>query len=335
MRRNAVLKVHRMVKEGYILAIMVLALGALPAIAQTHVYTFESGPEGWSGDFADYPVTDSLFYELSWHQAPLPWPLSSADSAFMISGNNHSDDLFMFLKRKITGLVPHRAYKVTITVDAASRYPTHATGVGGAPGEGVVLKAGAMAVEPKKVLNSGYYRMNIDKANQVLPGADMDTIGHVGVTDTTTVYTIIRRSNATHPCTVTADAAGEVWICIGTDSGFEATTTLYFDRITVVFDAATGVKDPRDLPSEHHLGYNYPNPFNPLTVIPIDLTTDEHVELRVYDMIGREVAVLIDGMVTAGRSEVPFNATGLASGVYIYRMSAGRVQVARTMVMVR
>ncbi|MBK7259548.1 MAG: T9SS type A sorting domain-containing protein [Ignavibacteriae bacterium] len=319
----------------WMVLVAIVSLSAVPAGAQTHLFTFESGLDGWTCDFADYPVTDSLFYELSWGHAALPWPLSTADSTIRISGNNHSDDLFMFLKKRITGLTPHHAYRVTITVDVASRYPTNAAGVGGAPGEGVVFKAGAVMDEPMKVQDGGNYRMNIDKGDQSQRGADMDTIGHAGVTDTTTAYTMIRRTNAAHPCTVTADASGAVWICIGTDSGFEATTTLYFDRITVIFDAATDVKDPRGLPADHRLGYNYPNPFNPLTMIPIDLAADEHVDLRVYDMIGREVAVLIDGMMAAGRRDVPFNATGLASGVYIYRMSAGRVQLARTMVMVR
>ena len=322
-------------KNVWIFLIVMLSLSGIRSEAQTHVFPFEDGNEGWIGDFADYPVGDSLFYELAWAHAPLPWPLSSADSALMISGNNHSDDLFMFIKRKIGGLIPHHTYRVTISMDIASRYPTNAAGVGGAPGEGVVLKAGAMAREPVRVVVSGDYRMNIDKSNQMQPGADMDTIGHVGVTDTTTVYTIIHRSNLSHPCTVTADAAGEVWICIGTDSGFEATSTLYFDRITVAFSPATHVEDPRGKPQEHRLGQNYPNPFNPATMIPIDLVTEEHVDLRVYDLSGREVAVLLNGVTDAGRIEVRFNGPGLASGTYIYRLLAGRVQTARTMMLVR
>ena len=324
-----------MLKNVCMMLVAVVLLAAIQAGAQTHVFTCESGMEGWTCDFADYPMTDSLFYELSWGHAALPWPLSPADSAIRISGNNHSDDLFMFLKRKITGLVPRRAYRVTITLDVASRYPTNAAGVGGAPGEGVVFKAGAMGVEPMKVPDAGSYRMNINKSDQSQPGVDMDTIGHVGVSDTTSVYTMIRRSNSTHASIVTADSAGEVWICIGTDSGFEATTTLYYDRITVVFDPATRVEDPRGIPVQHRLGLNYPNPFNPVTMIPFELAEEEHVDLRVYDMAGREIAVLVNGVRGAGRSVVPFDARGLASGVYIYRLMAGRAFLARTMVMVQ
>ena len=78
-----------------------------------------------------------------------------------------------------------------------------------------------------------------------------------------------------------------------------------------------------------------PIQFNPLTMIPIELAADGHVDLRVYDMLGRVVAVLIDGMIAAGRRDVPFNVTGLASGVYVSVMRAGRVQVARTMMLMR
>lgn len=134
-----------------VVAVLSLLLGSARSSAsgQTREFTFESGLEGWVGDFGNYPAADSLFYELAWGPTALPWPLSPADSAFRISGNNHSDDLFMFLKRRITGLLPHQTYVVTISADIASRYPTHASGVGGAPGEGVTIKAGATAREPR------------------------------------------------------------------------------------------------------------------------------------------------------------------------------------------
>lgn len=322
-------------RKRALVMVFALSLAGTVAGAQTHVFTFEGGLEGWTADFADYPVTDSLFYELAWGHAALPWPLNPADSALRISGNNHSDDLFMFIKRRITGLVPGRTYAVRISMDIASCYPTNAAGVGGPPGEGVTLKAGVMTQEPLKVIEGTDYRMNIDKSNQSQPGAAMDTIGHVGVADTTTVYTIIHRSNETHPAIVAADSTGGVWLCIGTDSGFEATTTLYFDRVTVVFSPATRVEDPHGVPAAHRLGQNYPNPFNPATMIPIELAGEEHVDLRVYDLTGREVAVLVNGVRSAGRTEVRFDASGLASGVYIYRLHAGRVHTARTMLMVR
>jgi hypothetical protein len=123
-------------------------------------------------------------------------------------------------------------------VEFASIYPTNAIGVGGPPGEGVTMKAGVTLIEPDTILQneSPNVIMNIDKGNQSIPGVDMDTIGHVGVEDTTTVYTLKTNDNLTHPFTFTTDGSGEAWIIVGTDSGFEATTSLYFTMITAQFE---------------------------------------------------------------------------------------------------
>jgi hypothetical protein len=202
---------------------------------KTLTYEFIDNMDGWKGDFADYPVIDSIFYELEFIRTTLPAPLNTSKYALKITGNNHSDDLFMFIKHKITGLLPNTIYKLLVDITLASKYPTNAVGVGGSPGEGVTIKAGASVIEPQKVNVDGFYRMNIDKGGQVVPGVDMDIIGNVGVTDTTTVFTLINRSNTTHLFTITTSASGEVWVCIGTDSGFEATTTLYINKISLSF----------------------------------------------------------------------------------------------------
>ncbi len=76
----------------------------------------------------------------------------------------------------------------------------------------------------------------------------------------------------------------------------------------------------RDVPEEIFLSQNYPNPFNPTTTIPFGLNEDSHVELVVYDMLGRKVQSLVDGPRAAGRYEVQFNSRELASGVYFYRL---------------
>lgn len=78
-----------------------------------------------------------------------------------------------------------------------------------------------------------------------------------------------------------------------------------------------------DLPQTFALSQNYPNPFNPSTVIRYQLPENSMVDLRVFDMLGREVANLVSGQVEAGYHQVQFNAGDLASGVYIYRLQAG------------
>ncbi len=78
----------------------------------------------------------------------------------------------------------------------------------------------------------------------------------------------------------------------------------------------------RDIPKNFVLDQNYPNPFNPTTVISYQLSAVGHVSLKVYDVLGREVATLVDGVEKAGSYRVRFDGLRLASGVYFCRLSA-------------
>ncbi len=89
---------------------------------------------------------------------------------------------------------------------------------------------------------------------------------------------------------------------------------------------ATGVDGLTELgavPEEFTLDQNYPNPFNPTTVIKYQLPVSSEVRLEVYDMLGRNVATLVNEQVAAGRHTVNFDASNLSSGVYLYRLQAG------------
>jgi hypothetical protein len=77
------------------------------------------------------------------------------------------------------------------------------------------------------------------------------------------------------------------------------------------------------LPNGFVLRQNYPNPFNPVTRISYSLPNREHVSLKVYDMLGHEVATVVNEEQTAGTHEVTFNGINLASGVYYYRLLSG------------
>ncbi len=83
------------------------------------------------------------------------------------------------------------------------------------------------------------------------------------------------------------------------------------------------------------LAQNYPNPFNPKTVISGQWTADSNVRLVVYDLLGREVAVLANGRYPAGRYSFTFDGRKLASGVYFYRLTAGAFSAVRNMLLVR
>ena len=106
-----------------------------------------------------------------------------------------------------------------------------------------------------------------------------------------------------------------------------ATTT-----ITVVSGVGT---ESEELPTEVALSQNYPNPFNPQTTIDYALPKAGDVSLIVYDMLGREVDVLLDGPQAAGRHTVRFGANHLPNGTYVYRLVAADKTITRTMVLVK
>ena len=88
-------------------------------------------------------------------------------------------------------------------------------------------------------------------------------------------------------------------------------------------------------PQTLELAQNYPNPFNPTTRIVYQIPKSSEVKLKVYDMLGREVETLVSGVQQAGRYEVIFNASRLASGVYFYRLQAGGISQTMRMVFVK
>ncbi len=103
--------------------------------------------------------------------------------------------------------------------------------------------------------------------------------------------------------------------------------------IIIVTDVKTGDKDA--LPSGFNLSQNYPNPFNPGTIINYQQAVSNRVTLKVFDLLGREVAVLVDGVQDAGRHTVSFDASSLASGVYLYRLNAGGNVQTKKMILMR
>ena len=88
----------------------------------------------------------------------------------------------------------------------------------------------------------------------------------------------------------------------------------------VVLDLVTGIEDhPITQIQKFELHQNYPNPFNPTTTIKYSLSSASHVRLKVYNLLGQEVAVLVDEMKYQGEYQVEFDASGLASGVYVLK----------------
>jgi len=101
---------------------------------------------------------------------------------------------------------------------------------------------------------------------------------------------------------------------------------LYIDDIVVTGEALPlGVQEPAEapLPTVYAMQQNYPNPFNPSTTIQYELPREGYVTLKVYNLLGQEVATLVNRELSAGTYTTQWNAADAASGVYFYRMSAG------------
>jgi hypothetical protein len=90
-----------------------------------------------------------------------------------------------------------------------------------------------------------------------------------------------------------------------------------------------------ELPLEYSLEQNYPNPFNPSTTIKYSIPEDGFVKLAVYNMLGEEVATIVSNVQKAGRYEVNFNAAGLSSGVYVYRIEAANFTSAKKLMLMK
>jgi hypothetical protein len=96
-----------------------------------------------------------------------------------------------------------------------------------------------------------------------------------------------------------------------------------------------GITDASNNPKAFTLGQNYPNPFNPTTVITYQIPTASYVSLKVYDILGREVALLVNENQITGYYNITFNARNLPSGVYFYRMNAGNYTSVKKLVLMK
>jgi hypothetical protein len=134
------------------------------------------------------------------------------------------------------------------------------------------------------------------------------------------------------------------WILIGNETGPQ--TSKRFDgkddvvdslrpRLVVTYQQLTGVHDQATIVRTYSLAQNYPNPFNPSTTIVYALPGRSYVSLVVYNVLGMKVATLAEGVQEAGEYNVVFDGSGLASGVYYYRLRAGNYTGTKKLLLIR
>ena len=195
---------------------------------------FETGIEGWSAGFSEYSTeTDTATLQMRFAWAKLRSPLDTTTSGLRMQSNNRIDDMFMFVKKKISGFSAGKQYSVSFDIDFATQYAENSVGAGGSPGGSVYVKAGATAEEPLDTIENDFHTFNLDKGSQSEGGKDMIVLGNASNGQDKNGYAMVKRGNGGEPITATANDKGEIWLCIGTDSGYEGLSIFYYDRIVV------------------------------------------------------------------------------------------------------
>ena len=131
--------------------------------------------------------------------------------------------------------------------------------------------------------------------------------------------------------TILTDASGNIYIT-GSSSGSGTNS----DYATVKYSQSIGIISiSNEIPSEYALSQNYPNPFNPVTNIEFSIPNAGFVRLAVYDMQGREIAILAENNLKAGIYKADWNASNFSSGVYFYRLEAESKTYTRKMILIK
>jgi hypothetical protein len=202
---------------------------------ESFYYDFRNDQHGWAGDFADYPIADSAVLDLTFSHEILPGSLHE-EKGLLLSGDCKGESLFMFVKKRITGLKPSTAYGIGFDVLFVTNSPYGYPDNGNVSGDKVYLKAGAIPYEPEKFANGNQYKMNLDKGAAYTSGTDMVLIGNIASTGNYPSYSFESRSNS-NSFTAVSNADGEIWLIVGTDTGQQGLTALYYSRIGVVLSA--------------------------------------------------------------------------------------------------
>lgn len=133
--------------------------------------------------------------------------------------------------------------------------------------------------------------------------------------------------NGAYPTTAKAYTGGDAGLPIGDLNWFPTKKAVWLT--TDVKAAGSGV------PENYSLAQNYPNPFNPSTTFTFSMSKAGLVTLSVYDLLGREVATVVNGVTAAGTHSIAWNAAGMTSGVYFYKMQTGSFTSMKKMVLLK
>jgi hypothetical protein len=167
------------------------------------------------------------------------------------------------------------------------------------------------------VVNGNYFSVNTvgDRRNIISSGADNFTV-NPGDTQFVVIAQMVQRGT----------------------SNLNSVTKLkqYANTIRTIYNNLFGIEQiSSKIPGTFTLSQNYPNPFNPRTIINFQLPMSNNVKLMIYDILGREVATLVNELLKPGTYEVEFDGTNYPSGVYFYKLITDNYNEARKIVLVK
>jgi Carbohydrate family 9 binding domain-like/Secretion system C-terminal sorting domain len=111
--------------------------------------------------------------------------------------------------------------------------------------------------------------------------------------------------------------------------------SVYLENPEMYIPAAVGVSEKTDVVKNFALLQNYPNPFNPVTNISYTIPKPSEVKISVYDFLGREVAILVNGMKPAGTHKAQFDGSNLSSGIYFYKLQSEGTVISKKMILIK
>ena len=163
--------------------------------------------------------------------------------------------------------------------------------------------------------------LDFDLSNNSISSFAVNSSGHLFAATEFGVYRSSNNGDSWEPVSSAGLITSAFVLAVNPDGYLFAETSVGVYRS---IETTTSVKEiPGELPTSFSLEQNYPNPFNPNTTIRFALRSPNFVTLKVYNTLGQEIASLVSENLAAGSYEVSWNASGLASGVYLYRLQAG------------
>jgi len=147
------------------------------------------------------------------------------------------------------------------------------------------------------------------------------------------VYSTAERQHYSYEFTMdnTTDYSAQIVF----ECGQSTADLLIADISLILKESETHIESPLDLPTNYKLFSNYPNPFNPITMINYQLPVTSDVDLRIYNQLGQKVAVLVKKRQGAGNYQVAWDSSRFSSGIYYYRIDAGEFQDVKKMMLLK